>query len=139
MWKPYCSQRANYSHEVECLDAIACPYCGLANPAHVITIPDSPPARQSTSHHISPRFEILNPASSNFARQNAIKKHQQEDRPNAGSLIHSSRPKTTLIPKSKLAAIQRKFPVYFHLYLGYLDDPDLKVYSDWQLIRMSFT
>jgi hypothetical protein len=138
MWTPFCAQKANYEHAIQCKDTIACPYCGLCNPDKVISIPDdSPPARRSTAHTVSSRFLSLESTEGPTARQDAIARAQKEERPHAGSLIHSTRPKSSVATKGKLISVRRTFAVNIHLHVGDLLDPELMIYEDWQTIRES--
>jgi hypothetical protein len=159
-WTPFCTQRPGYNHEIQNANDLACPYCGQANPAPggrtpppgeiIILDSPSPPAVQSvryTNHEPailsaarpSPHFSVLD-QQSNTARQKSITRSQQtaEARPNAGTIVHSTRPRTTLpvSAKVRLASIRKSFPLSIQIYIGELDDLTLMIYnsSTWRHI-----
>ena len=162
-WTPFCTQRPGYNHDIQSANDLACPYCGQANPdpgrqtpppREIIVLDSpSPSAVQSiryTAHEpagtsvarTSPRFAVLDQYSTT-ARQKSIMRTQQstEARPNAGTVVHSTRPRTTLpvSTKTRLASMRKSFPLSVQIYIGELDDLTLMIYdrTTWRHISQS--
>lgn len=143
-WTPFCKKRQDYEHEIHCKDDISCSYCGMANPRfldesprsatvspEVILIESSPPAHQSSS---TQRFSQLD-KSSEIARQQSITRSKQKkiERPHAGSLALSARPKPSKTSRSQL--ISQTFAVNIYTYYGIIYDIDLHLCHEWTPIR----
>ena len=97
----------------------------------IIDLESSPVAHQSTSTH---RFQQLD-KSSEIARQQSIARTQQKksERPHAGSLALSSRPKLPQNSRSQL--ISQTFAVNIYAFYGTIYDIDLHLCHDWTPIR----
>jgi len=144
-WTPYCSKKRDYEHAAHCIDDISCSYCGMANPEfldpssppeadrEIIEISSSPPAQQSQSTH---RFQQLD-KSSEIARQQSIARTQtqqkKQERPHAGSLALSARPKLPQNRQSQL--ISQTFAVNIYAFWGTIYDIDLHLCHDWTSLR----
>ena len=139
-WSPYCHQKPNFKHEANCQGYNACPWCGQANPAgpEVITIPDSPPARQSQPVLNSSRFGDISKESISH-RQNSITRHKKTtmERPDAGIVSHSNRLKGTQAGvKRKFVSGEKVYSIKVVIYSGEVAIEGLGIYDEWVRLCM---
>lgn len=145
-WTPFCRKKRNFEHKAQCKDEEWCPYCGMTNPDFisqrpvtssndVILVSSSPPAQQTTSRH--DRFEQLE-RTSEAVRQLGHSRQARPERPHAGSLALTNRPRS--IGNANAAAGTRDRPVsqshkvILHLFYGTTYDYDLFQCDNWNQI-----
>jgi hypothetical protein len=154
-WGYYCSMKPGVIHSIDCPNDLVCEHCGKTNPEppskinnthvnpQIIEISDddnaaAPPALRSIDERPIRVLPRLDPEPANVARQNAIKKTQQKDieRPHAGSIIHSFRPKQITVSSGRtIASVKKGFRLLLILFFGEQDDARLGTYANWKQIR----
>jgi hypothetical protein len=151
-WTPYCKNKSSYDHAEHHGGDVSCPYCGMDNPEYrgkqstpavnpnptnppIIVLGSSPPAQQTAATRNNILLSSLD-RESETARQQSIARTQQKksDRPNAGSIALSARPKLPKPGTLQSQLITPSYVVHVYVWRAATVDLDLELCENYESI-----